>query len=78
MAAKKKLTHLDDKGHATMVDVSQKEVTARSATAKGRIDTSTERPSAASWPKAMHWKWRGWRASWQRKKLPISFRCAIR
>tara|TARA_R110000824_G_scaffold155226_5_gene327700 strand:+ start:13653 stop:14138 length:486 start_codon:yes stop_codon:yes gene_type:complete len=37
MAAKKKLTHLDDKGHATMVDVSQKEVTARSATAKGRI-----------------------------------------
>lgn len=37
MAAKKKLTHLDDKGHASMVDVSQKAVTARTATAKGRI-----------------------------------------
>src|SRR5690606_5658955 len=37
MAAKKKLTHLDDKGAAQMVDVSVKAVTARSATAKGVI-----------------------------------------
>lgn len=37
MAAKKKLTHLDDKGAAQMVDVSAKAVTARSATAKGVI-----------------------------------------
>ncbi len=33
----KKLTHLDAKGRASMVDVSAKKVTARSATAKGRI-----------------------------------------
>ncbi|MBA4210008.1 MAG: cyclic pyranopterin monophosphate synthase MoaC [Parvibaculum sp.] len=36
-APKKKLTHLDDKGAARMVDVSEKPVTSRSATAKGRI-----------------------------------------
>lgn len=37
MAARKKLTHLDDKGAARMVDVSEKPVTSRSATAKGRV-----------------------------------------
>ena len=37
MTTKKKLTHLDDKGAAHMVDVSEKAVTARTATAKGRI-----------------------------------------
>lgn len=36
-APKKKLTHLDDKGAARMVDVSEKSVTTRSATAKGRV-----------------------------------------
>ena len=35
--AGKKLTHLDDKGAARMVDVSEKPVTSRSATAKGRV-----------------------------------------
>ncbi|MDX5367002.1 MAG: cyclic pyranopterin monophosphate synthase MoaC [Alphaproteobacteria bacterium] len=40
--ARKKLTHLDDKGAARMVDVSEKPVTARSATARGRI---TMKPS---------------------------------
>ncbi|MEP2828163.1 cyclic pyranopterin monophosphate synthase MoaC [Parvibaculum sp.] len=35
--AGKKLTHLDDKGAARMVDVAEKPVTSRSATAKGRI-----------------------------------------
>ena len=35
--AKKTLTHLDDRGAATMVDVSAKKVTARTATAKARI-----------------------------------------
>lgn len=35
--AGKKLTHLDDKGAARMVDVSEKAVTSRSATAEGRI-----------------------------------------
>ena len=37
MTTKKKLTHLDDKGAAQMVDVSEKVATSRTATAKGRI-----------------------------------------
>lgn len=37
VAKTKKLTHLDAKGAAQMVDVSEKAATARSATAKGRI-----------------------------------------
>lgn len=32
-----KLTHLDDQGNAHMVDVSAKDVTARTATAQGRV-----------------------------------------
>ena len=40
MVAKKKLTHLDTKGHASMVDVSAKPATARSATARGRVTMS--------------------------------------
>ena len=32
-----KLSHLDDKGQAHMVDVSSKDVTSRSATARGRV-----------------------------------------
>ena len=34
------LTHLDDAGHARMVDVADREVTARTATASGRVTTS--------------------------------------
>ncbi|QIG51119.1 cyclic pyranopterin monophosphate synthase MoaC [Nordella sp. HKS 07] len=37
-----KLTHLDDKGHARMVDVSAKDVTTRLATARGRIAMNAE------------------------------------
>jgi cyclic pyranopterin phosphate synthase len=37
MPTKKKLTHLNARGEAAMVDVSEKATTARSATAKGRI-----------------------------------------
>jgi cyclic pyranopterin monophosphate synthase len=37
-----KLTHLDDKGRARMVDVSAKDVTVRQATARGRISMSAE------------------------------------
>lgn len=37
-----KLSHLDDKGAAHMVDVSQKPVTAREATAKGRVVMAAE------------------------------------
>jgi cyclic pyranopterin phosphate synthase len=35
-------THLDARGHAHMVDVSSKDVSARTATAKGRVDVSAE------------------------------------
>ena len=34
------LTHLDDVGHARMVDVAEREVTTRTATASGRVTTS--------------------------------------
>ncbi|MCH8862737.1 MAG: cyclic pyranopterin monophosphate synthase MoaC [Proteobacteria bacterium] len=37
-----KLTHLDEKGHARMVDVSGKDVTAREAIAKGSISMNLE------------------------------------
>jgi cyclic pyranopterin phosphate synthase len=37
-----KLTHLDDQGRARMVDVSAKGVTAREATARGRITMTSE------------------------------------
>ena len=36
------LTHLDDAGKARMVDVSAKEVSARTATARGRVVVSAE------------------------------------
>jgi cyclic pyranopterin monophosphate synthase len=56
-----RLTHLDDKGAARMVDVGGKPETARSATASGRIRMSPEaltairdgsgpKGSPASWP----------------------------
>jgi len=38
----KKLTHIDEKGRARMVDVSGKEVTAREAVAKVRVEMSPE------------------------------------
>lgn len=34
------LTHVDDEGHARMVDVAGREVTTRTATASGRVTTS--------------------------------------
>jgi cyclic pyranopterin phosphate synthase len=40
--SERELTHLDDEGRARMVDVSGKEVTARSAVAEGRIVMATE------------------------------------
>ncbi len=36
------LTHVDDKGEARMVDVSDKQVTAREAVASGRVQVSAE------------------------------------
>lgn len=41
-ASKKKLTHLDDKGNARMVDVGAKDITARSATASSTVFLSEE------------------------------------
>jgi cyclic pyranopterin phosphate synthase len=38
----KQLSHLDSQGHAHMVDVSDKEVTAREATARGRVRMRAE------------------------------------
>ena len=37
-----KLTHIDEEGRARMVDVGQKSVTRRSATASGRVKMSQE------------------------------------
>jgi cyclic pyranopterin monophosphate synthase len=37
-----RLTHVDETGAARMVDVSGKDVSARTATAAGRVDTTTE------------------------------------
>jgi cyclic pyranopterin phosphate synthase len=39
---KKKLTHLDEKGKAKMVDVSEKDLTEREAVAVGRVKVSSE------------------------------------
>jgi cyclic pyranopterin monophosphate synthase len=42
MADEQRLTHVDERGAARMVDVSAKDVTARSATATGRVLVSAE------------------------------------
>jgi cyclic pyranopterin phosphate synthase len=42
MADRPRLTHVDERGAARMVDVSGKDVTARSATATGRVLVSAE------------------------------------
>jgi cyclic pyranopterin phosphate synthase len=60
-----RLTHLDDQGHARMVDVGGKAVTARVAIASGRIRMSPEALAAirqGDVPKgdvtcAIPWRW---------------------
>src|SRR4051812_33784410 len=42
MASSERLTHVDESGAARMVDVSDKDVTARSATATGRVLVSAQ------------------------------------
>ena len=37
-----RLTHVDESGAARMVDVTGKDVTARTATARGRVEVSAE------------------------------------
>jgi len=41
-ATRRRLTHLDAQGRARMVDVGQKEVSAREAVARGRVELSAE------------------------------------
>ncbi len=77
----KKLTHLDAKGRASMVDVSAKKVTARTATARGRIVMEPETLkliTGGGSPRAMRSKSRGSPASWRRRRHRTSFRSAIR
>lgn len=38
----RRLTHVDETGAARMVDVTAKDITARTATARGRVEVSTE------------------------------------
>jgi cyclic pyranopterin phosphate synthase len=47
-APTKKLTHLDERGHARMVDVGEKAITARSALARARVSMSPESFEALS------------------------------
>ncbi|MBK5217169.1 MAG: cyclic pyranopterin monophosphate synthase MoaC [Propionibacteriales bacterium] len=42
MADEPRLTHVDESGAARMVDISGKDVTVRSATARGRVEVSAE------------------------------------
>ena len=44
------LTHLDSEGRARMVDVGDKAVTARTATASGRFVTTAEVVLISTWP----------------------------
>ena len=63
-----KLTHFDEKGNAIMVDVTEKKITSRTATASGKIHVN-EAVMKAVWkgrlPRAMCWEWRAWRESWR-------------
>ena len=58
-----KLTHFDEKGNAIMVDVTEKKITSRTATASGKIHVN-EAVMKRFWrerlPRAMCWGWRVW------------------
>ena len=61
------LTHFDAAGNAVMVDVSEKPVTAREATAHGIITMNADAFAAVesgTVKKAMCWVWPGWPALW--------------
>lgn len=61
------LTHFDAAGNAVMVDVSEKPVTAREATAHGIITMNADAFAAVesgTVKKVMCWAWPGWPASW--------------
>ncbi len=62
-----RLTHVDEAGAARMVDVSGKDVTARTATATGRVLVSAEVVAllrGAGVPKGTPSPWPGWPGSW--------------
>lgn len=63
-----KLTHFDEKGNAIMVDVTEKKITSRTATASGKIHVNEAVMKAVlegTVAKAMCWGWRAWRESWR-------------
>lgn len=73
-------SHIDEAGNARMVDVGQKEITAREAVAVGRIymsDTCFSMVQAGTMKKAMYLRWPRLPASWVQKERVISFPCAI-
>jgi hypothetical protein len=68
-----KLTHFDAAGQAHMVDVSDKEVTARLAVAEGHVRCAPRRWRwwrPATRRRAMSWASRGWPGSWGRSGPP--------
>ena len=75
-------THVDESGAARMVDVSGKEVTARTATATGRVLVSDEVVAAAArpagCPRVTRSRWPGSPASRPRSARPTWCRSAIR
>lgn len=63
-----KLTHISASGDAAMVDVSEKEVTSRTAIAEGRVVMKAETLEllvSGNAKKAMFWVRRALLASWQ-------------
>ena len=63
-----KLTHFDEKGNAIMVDVTEKKITSRTATASGKIHVNEAVMKAVlgeRLPTAMCGGWRAWRESWR-------------
>jgi cyclic pyranopterin monophosphate synthase len=61
------LSHLDERGAAHMVDVTEKGATKRTAVAAGAVRTSPQVVALISTggPRAMRWPPHGWRASWR-------------
>ena len=72
----KKLSHLDSSGHARMVDVSDKPVTARTARAEGQLRCAAEtfakaRAAAPGWDVyVLEQEWREWIANKEPTKRP--------
>ena len=74
MKAKPRLSHVDARGAARMVDVAAKPETARAATASAAVKMKRETlrlveraSSSAAAPAARRgtcWRWRGWPGSW--------------